>query len=363
MKIIRSFAICSQPESNTGYIGWPTIAKMTDGTLVVVSSCHRHTHIDAWGRTGLWKSHDNGQTWSQVEHINNTPLDDRDAGIIALPGNRMAVTWFSSDMKAWVDENIGWFKDWYLTTAKCSEEDWNSMMKNLEAIDPEFRTQYAGSWLRVSSDGEAWNGARRLPVSSPHGFIVLQDGSWLFLGKKWDFKSNNLPDANTPIVAARSIDEGRNWAILGTVPLAAGLTNDQAHEPYAIQLQDGSLLGAVRIHDDFRTYFTKSLDGGMTWETVHSPVDGAPPHLLQLSNGKIICVNSIRTEPYGILAYVSDDNGCTWSPRLTIRDDGPDSDLGYPSSVELPGGHILTVYYMKEKAGRCTSLLGTEWEL
>jgi hypothetical protein len=47
-----------------------------------------------------------------------------------------------------------------------------------------------------------------------------------------------------------------------------------------------------------------------------------------------------------------------------LRDDGPDADLGYPSSVELGDGSILTVYYQKLAAARekC-SLLWTRWKL
>ncbi len=46
-----------------------------------------------------------------------------------------------------------------------------------------------------------------------------------------------------------------------------------------------------------------------------------------------------------------------------LRDDGPDGDLGYPASVELPDGSLFTVYYQKVRAGEPCSLLWTRWGL
>ena len=47
-----------------------------------------------------------------------------------------------------------------------------------------------------------------------------------------------------------------------------------------------------------------------------------------------------------------------------LRDEGPDTDLGYPSSVELDDGSLLTLYYQKRESSqeKC-SLLWTRWKL
>jgi hypothetical protein len=46
---------------------------------------------------------------------------------------------------------------------------------------------------------------------------------------------------------------------------------------------------------------------------------------------------------------VSSD-GVRWDPRVEqiLRDDAPDGDLGYPASIELVPGVILTVYYQPD---------------
>ncbi len=56
--------------------------------------------------------------------------------------------------------------------------------------------------------------------------------------------------------------------------------------------------------------------------------------------------------------------GATWTYNYILRDDGPDSDLGYPASVELDDGSILTVYYQKRySSDEPCSLLWTRWKL
>ena len=60
---------------------------------------------------------------------------------------------------------------------------------------------------------------------------------------------------------------------------------------------------------------------------------------------------------------ISRDEGTTWDADYVLRDDGPDADLGYPSSVELTDGQILTAYYQKVKKDENPSLLWSWWSL
>ena len=92
---------------------------------------------------------------------------------------------------------------------------------------------------------------------------------------------------------------------------------------------------------------TFSDDGGGTW--VHpfpTHLWGYPPHLLVLADGRVLCSYGYRRPPYGERACVSPD-GITWDPanETILSQDAPNGDLGYPASVELGGGKILTVYY------------------
>ncbi len=85
--------ICKQPGR---YIGWPTITRTRAGELLAVFSGDREEHICPWGKTHLVRSSDDGDTWSAPEIIRDSPLDDRDAGIIETARGTLLVSWFSA---------------------------------------------------------------------------------------------------------------------------------------------------------------------------------------------------------------------------------------------------------------------------
>ena len=79
------------------YHGWPTLAKLTDGTLVAGVSGHRMWRVCPFGKTQLFFSRDEGKTWSAPVVPNDTWLDDRDVGLCALPDNGLVLSWFNAD--------------------------------------------------------------------------------------------------------------------------------------------------------------------------------------------------------------------------------------------------------------------------
>lgn len=348
--------ICSFSKEPFGYFGWPSIARQGDGTLVVAASGFRKKHVCPWGKTVLCRSRDNGSTWCYPQVVNDTPLDDRDAGIISLGGQRLALTWFTSNTSAYFKAN--------------PETGWPEGMKETGAILDTWTVgmcvRHIGSWIRVSPDGHYWGDSLPAPVNSPHGFIILRDRSWLYFGKKWEIDVNTaLHKHATPIQACQSFDEGKTWKNLGTVPLLSpAQDNDRLHEPHVIELMDGTLLGAIRAHLPYCTLLTRSSDGGKSWSSPEDiGIPGFPPHFLRHSSGAIILVYGYRMAPFGQRVMISRDEGRTWIKDLILRDDGPNPDLGYPASVELPDGSILSVYYQAVKNGENAGILYTKWEL
>ena len=59
-EILRHGIVCASDGSLRSYYGWPTVAKMEDGTLIAVASGERMAHVCPWGRTVLWESRDQG---------------------------------------------------------------------------------------------------------------------------------------------------------------------------------------------------------------------------------------------------------------------------------------------------------------
>ena len=85
--------------------------------------------------------------------------------------------------------------------------------------------------------------------------------------------------------------------------------------------------------------------------------------MLVHSSGAIVLTYGRRKAPYGERARISRDGGKTWGEEIVISSEATSGDLGYPSSVELSDGSILTVYYQRYKNDTFTSILGTRWSI
>lgn len=69
-----------------GYNGWPSICIDSEGVLYSVCSVGIIGHICHLGKTLLLRSTDRERKWSVHSIVNDTPLDDRDAGFVCLRG-------------------------------------------------------------------------------------------------------------------------------------------------------------------------------------------------------------------------------------------------------------------------------------
>ena len=94
-------------------------------------------------------------------------------------------------------------------------------------------------------------------------------------------------------------------------------------------------------------------DNGLTWNFLNKPAEstggsvGNPPSMIKLKDGRLAITYGFRSEPYGIRARLSNDNGLTWGEEVNLRGDGW-WDLGYPRTVQRPDGKIVMVYYFND---------------
>ncbi len=363
--------IASFPDDFFGYFGWPTVCRMENGSLAVVASGFRNAHICPFGRTVICFSEDDGSTWTSPAVINDFPIDDRDAGVCSPAPDTLVVSWFSSDTRISLEMDQIDTRD--------DDRSRGLYRAGFARITDRSAHERAGNWIRVSRDrGASWEPPIRVPLTSPHGPIVLDDGRLFFLGKGFLGELGDTTQLHAGIGAMVSEDQGLTWRPLGTVPFADGTDGTNYYEPHVVQLDNDDFLGMVRIQDGrvngslkklgivpFSMVQTRSVDGGITWSKAE-PLNfhGSPPHLFRHSSGTLVCVYGYRIEPYGERAMYSYDGGETWNYDWILRDDGPDRDLGYPSSVELSDGSIFTVYYQKITSTReKPSLLWSRWRL
>jgi hypothetical protein len=66
------------------------------------------------------------------------------------------------------------------------------------------------------------------------------------------------------------------------------------------------------------------------------------------SSGTLISTFSHRSRPYGIWAIFSKDGGETWSEESILYRGNDTDDLGYPSTIELDNGDLITAFYTRD---------------
>src|SRR5690606_28819034 len=99
-----------------------------------------------------------------------------------------------------------------------------------------------------------------------------------------------------------------------------------------------------KVANSGETLQSESKDGGKTWSEPHSiGVWGLPSHLLKLNDGRLLMTYGHRRASFGNQARLSEDHGKTWGEPIVVSGDGVGVDLGYPSTVQLADGSLLTV--------------------
>lgn len=344
--------ICSNPTNPLhAYFAWPTVARLQDGRLAMTASGFRKKHICPFGKAVISFSDDEGKTWSRPTVVIDTPLDDRDAGILPFGKNSVTVTSFNNTVRMQRRSNAA-AGDPYINAY-------------LDMLDEEaVEEKYIGSNFVVSHDGgKTFGEIKRVPITSPHGPALLQDGSILYIGRT--FSKDNVIMENDRVEAYK-IDPDGGYSFLGAIE---NIEPDVLScEPHTLVLANGKIIVHIRVHSRkkpiFTIYQSESYDGGKTFTKPHqllSDKGGAPAHLLALSDGTIISAYGYRNAPYGIKMMYSTDDGETWSTGHDISTSDAGEDMGYPSSVELKNGDILTVFYAKESADAPAVIMQTIW--
>ncbi|MBS3763268.1 MAG: exo-alpha-sialidase [Planctomycetes bacterium] len=215
-------------------------------------------------------------------------------------------------------------------------------------------------WVCRSEDG-GHNWQRGTPVDPPAEDVggIIPFGDIVVLGD--DLLGvciySALPDDDHAAYFYTSEDDGYSWEVQGVI------RDHDANESTPLVLPDGDILVAARTREDAHLELFGSEDQGKNWDDRGAlTLPGQHPgHLLLLEEDRLLLTFGIRNEGlYGVGARFSDDMGQTWSrPRVLVNltrkrekqteSDGPwyerRQDVGYPSSVQLEDGTLVTAYY------------------
>jgi len=359
IKVRETRVISHQPEL---YCGWPTVCRRKNGDLLLSYSGAREAHVCPFGRVELMVSHDEGATWGWPQVLLDSAIDDRDSGVLETAKGSILVTTFTSlAYESYLEKQMAFeklsSKGW--TTAKMAPERLARWKACHERLNDTQRKAELGQWMARSTDGGVtWSARYSSIVNSPHGPFQQSDGRLLYAGKE-------LWTGEKRVGVCESRDDGQTWQWLAEIPTRSGDAAKNYHELHGVEVGADRIVVQIRNHNKANsgeTLQTESSDGGKTWSVPHSiGVWGLPSHLLRLRSGKLLMTYGHRRAPFGNQARLSDDGGKTWSEPMIVSGDGPGGDLGYPSTVELADGSLLSVWYEVMKGSPHAVLRQAKW--
>ena len=346
VKIDEPKVVMSSPDSKHGYFGWPTACRLQNGKIAVVASGFRLRHVCPFGKTVISYSENDGETYTYPAPVIDTPLDDRDGGIVAFGEKNVVVTSFN---------NTAEFQ------RKSTEDPY--CLSYIDTITKQDEEKYLGASYRISEDcGVTFGEIKKVPVMIPHGPLVMNDGSLLWIGRPYDHR--NTKDC---IKTYKENAEGE-FELIGEIENVINDSGEMAVscEPHSILLKDGSILTHIRVQlaGYFTVFQSKSTDGGRTWTKPRQLLDdfgGAPPHLFRHSSGLLMCTYCLREAPFVVKVMFSKDEGETWDTGHDIYVNGVSADMGYPSTVELKDKSLLTVFYATPEKGAKAVIMQQKW--
>lgn len=338
--------VMSNPDSKHSYFAWPTATRLQNGKIAVVASGFRLRHVCPFGKTVISYSEDDGETYTYPAPVIDTPLDDRDGGVVAFGEKNVIVTSFN---------NSAVFQREYAEGDAYSHS-------YLDTVTPEDEEKYLGVTYRISNDcGVTFGEVRKSPVSNPHGPLEMPNGELLWVGRPFDKTDGDH------LKAYLQTKDGE-FHYLGRIDDIYNKSGEKALscEPHSILLKDGSILTQMRVQKaGFYTVFqSKSADGGKTWTKPRQLLEdmgGVPPHLFRHSSGLLISTYGYVLEPFGVGVMFSRDEGETWETGHTLYTNEVSNDCGYPSTVELRDGSLVTVFYGTPKKGEQSIVMQQKW--
>lgn len=317
--------------------GWPQITNLPSGDLAMLI-WPEPTHGHTVGAVGCWLSRDGGRLWERAgTPVRNEPGTNRfnHAAGIAHDGSYVAL------VAGWNERYpVGWKPD-YEVNRQGAAWGYFSKAKTLPPI-PAVSRDGGHTWKEFAPvtkppQPSGWGLA-------PYGRIIQLSAGELGLIMYCDECSYFT-----------SVDGGATWKKRGEI------SNGRKHtEAALIRLANGDLYTAVRTFADWHLDGFRSTDQGATWQfereltlPMQHPGDFTP-----LADGRLLLSYGVRTtNRWAMEARICDAEARGWSPPLTIVDlEGatdrydvfnPTRDGGYPTTVILPDGTLVTAYYSR----------------
>jgi len=300
---------------------FPVAIRLATGEILTVMRAGA-PHIGKAGRLVMSISKDGGRSWAIPWTAVDGPEDDRNPALGQLADGTVLLAYAilsgydASGLKLSPRREERIFDGVYIMRSKDKGRTWTKPERS-EGI----HSFYAGQG-----------------AVSPYGKIIsLADGT-VIMPVYFEFGAERGNES----YIFRSKDGGKTWG-------EPTLLGQHYNETAVVGLGGGRLLAAMRSEKSGHLAVIRSADSGRTWSAaVQVTADSEhPADLILLKDSRILLTYGERNPPRGARAVLSRDGGQTWdmTGKIILADDCPNTDCGYPSSVETADGNIVSLFY------------------
>ena len=297
---------------------WPNLTKLPNGEIAAAAYNHPSHGMGSNSDVELWISSDEGASWTFRSRVTDHPEEPN-----AIRMNHAVGLNAKGELVALVS---GYHE---------------GQRRPLLPVQCAISSDNGVTWRRHLIDND----------QVPFGDILCLDDGRLACSM---YHQTSAEPRRSVATVIRSDDDGQTWG--EPVRVCEG------SETHILRLSTGVWLAAARSscvdrmdgslpHGGGEVLY-RSDDEGRTWGDGKpiSPQGQENAHLLELQDGRVLCSFTSRIPGlFGVVMRMSGDGGETWGYPFTLLSmparDWRRTDCGYPSSVQLSDGGILTAYY------------------
>ncbi|MFP4385443.1 MAG: sialidase family protein [Spirochaetia bacterium] len=285
------------------------------------------THIGVTGTLAFSRSDDGGKSWSDPSEVLPRWEDNRNPAFGVTGEGTLILAYWKAGAQSYHNSDTG--------------PVWGSDKRKKRDIKNAFFI------IRSTDGGKTWSEPEPFTTEitvpgSPYGRIITGPDGTCYMSM-YGFNKDDPELKENVCSLLRSTDGGKTWG--DETITAAGNHNETSYT----FTPDGAMAAAVRSKTG-HVAITRSVDAGRSWsELTQITRDGEhPADLTVLRSSRLLMTFGRRIRPMGCGALFSDDNGQTWDTErevLLAGDGGHVHDVGYPSTIQLDDGTIVTLLY------------------
>lgn len=295
--------------------------------------------------------------------------------VAVTPGGRLWAAWYSGTTPGEIIERCP-HSYVVVSTSGNGGDTWHEVLAidpdgagPMKAFDPQpwvdpdgklwifwHHSEFRNAWAMTADDAEKedpeWSEPRKITsgimMNKP---TVLSNGDWLFAVNE---RKTGTVSVEKALVSS---DRGRTFHVKGRQEIDYEL---RPYEPMIVERKDHSLWMLIRTVKGIAD--TVSTDGGATWNGVHIQAinhTASRFFITRLQSGRLFLVKHMgmdvdveaverkfhRSE---LMAFLSDDDGKTWSGGLMIDSR---NGVSYPDGQQTADGTIYLIWdYMRSSA-------------